>query len=186
MRINDWSSVVGSTDLPDHPWGRTRARPRHSLTPVSRPGALLQGACPLRPTVPAPSLVSFRPRGSCRRTAPLSFRFSVARANLSPFSAPHGDNPDPAPPMQQRTIKNVIRATGVGLHSGEKVYLTLRPAPVDTGIMFRRVDIEPAVEVPANAELVSETTLCTGLSRDGAKVQTVEHLMSALAGLGIY
>src|SRR3546814_12062628 len=87
--------------------------------------------------------------------------------------------------MQQRTIKNVIRATGVGLHSGEKVYLTLRPAPVDTGIMFRRVDIEPAVEVPANAELVSEPTLCTGLSRDGAKVQTVEHLMSALAGLGI-
>src|SRR3546814_6918233 len=87
--------------------------------------------------------------------------------------------------MQQRTIKNVIRATGVGLHSGEKVYLTLRPAPVDTGIMFRRVDVEPAVEIPANAELVSETTLCTGLSRDGAKVQTVEHLMSALAGLGI-
>src|SRR3546814_458853 len=128
----------------------------------------------LRPPGPAPARWSFRPRGSCRRTAPLSFRFSVARANLSPFSAPHGDNPDPAPPMQQRTIKNVIRATGVGLHSGEKVYLTLRPAPVDTGIMFRRVDVEPAVEIPANAELVSETTLCTGLSRDGAKVQTVE------------
>ncbi len=87
--------------------------------------------------------------------------------------------------MQQRTIKNVIRATGVGLHSGEKVYLTLRPAPVDTGIVFRRVDVEPAVEIPADAELVSETTLCTGLSRDGAKVQTVEHLMSALAGLGL-
>src|SRR3546814_12538087 len=85
--------------------------------------------------------------------------------------------------MQQRTIKNVIRATGVGLHSGEKVYLTLRPAPVDTGIMFRRVDVAPAVEIPANAELLSETTLCTGLSRDGAKVQTVEHLMSALDGL---
>ena len=87
--------------------------------------------------------------------------------------------------MQQRTIKNVIRATGVGLHSGEKVYLTLRPAPIDTGIVFRRVDVEPAVEIPADAELVSETTLCTGLSRDGAKVQTVEHLMSALAGLGL-
>ena len=87
--------------------------------------------------------------------------------------------------MQQRTIKNVIRATGVGLHSGEKVYLTLRPAAVDTGIVFRRVDVEPAVEIPADAELVSETTLCTGLSRDGAKVQTVEHLMSALAGLGL-
>jgi UDP-3-O-[3-hydroxymyristoyl] N-acetylglucosamine deacetylase len=87
--------------------------------------------------------------------------------------------------MQQRTIKNVIRATGVGLHSGEKVYLTLRPAAVDTGIVFRRVDVEPAVEIPADAELVSETTLCTGLSQGGAKVQTVEHLMSALAGLGI-
>jgi UDP-3-O-[3-hydroxymyristoyl] N-acetylglucosamine deacetylase len=87
--------------------------------------------------------------------------------------------------MQQRTIKNVIRATGVGLHSGEKVYLTLRPAPVDSGIVFRRVDVEPVVEIPADAELVSETTLCTGLSRDGAKVQTVEHLMSALAGLGL-
>ncbi|MGV8932549.1 MAG: UDP-3-O-acyl-N-acetylglucosamine deacetylase [Luteimonas sp.] len=87
--------------------------------------------------------------------------------------------------LQQRTIKNVIRATGVGLHSGEKVYLTLRPAAIDTGIVFRRTDLDPIVEIPANAELVSETTLCTGLSRDGAKVQTVEHLMSALAGLGI-
>jgi len=87
--------------------------------------------------------------------------------------------------LQQRTIKNIIRATGVGLHSGEKVYLTLRPAPVDNGIVFRRVDLDPVVEIRADAELVSETTLCTGLSRDGAKVQTVEHLMSALAGLGI-
>ena len=86
---------------------------------------------------------------------------------------------------QQRTIKNVIRATGVGLHSGEKVFLTLRPAAPETGIVFRRVDLEPVVEIPAAGELVSETTLCTGLSREGAKVQTVEHLMSALAGLGI-
>ncbi len=86
---------------------------------------------------------------------------------------------------QQRTIKNVIRATGVGLHSGEKVYLTLRPAAPETGIRFRRVDLDPVVEMPAAAMLVSETTLCTGLSQDGAKVQTVEHLMSALAGLGI-
>lgn len=86
---------------------------------------------------------------------------------------------------QQRTLKNVIRATGVGLHSGEKVYMTLRPAPVDSGIVFRRVDLDPVVEIPANAELVSETTLCTGLSRDGAKVMTVEHLMSAMAGLGV-
>ncbi|HVI25890.1 MAG TPA: UDP-3-O-acyl-N-acetylglucosamine deacetylase [Xanthomonadaceae bacterium] len=87
--------------------------------------------------------------------------------------------------LQQRTLKNVIRATGVGLHSGEKVYLTLRPAPVDAGIVFRRVDLEPAVEIPADAGLVTETMLCTGLSRDGGKVMTVEHLMSALAGLGI-
>jgi UDP-3-O-[3-hydroxymyristoyl] N-acetylglucosamine deacetylase len=87
--------------------------------------------------------------------------------------------------VQQRTLKNVIRATGVGLHSGEKVYLTLRPAAVDTGIVFRRVDLDPVVEIPADAQLVGETTLCTGLVRSGAKVQTVEHLMSALAGLGI-
>src|SRR3546814_4052169 len=123
----------------------------------------------------SPARWSFRPRGSCRRTAPLSFRFSVARANLSPFSAPHGDNPDPAPPMQQRTIKNVIRDTGVGLHSGEKVYLTLRPAPVDTGIMFRRVDVEPAAEIPANAEQVSETHLRTGRLRQSEEHPTEPH-----------
>jgi UDP-3-O-[3-hydroxymyristoyl] N-acetylglucosamine deacetylase len=87
--------------------------------------------------------------------------------------------------LRQRTLKNLIRATGVGLHSGEKVFLTLRPAPIDTGIVFRRIDLEPVVEIPANADLVSETVLCTGLSCDGAKVQTVEHLMSAFAGLGI-
>ena len=86
---------------------------------------------------------------------------------------------------QQRTLKNTIRATGVGLHSGDKVYMTLRPAPVDHGIVFRRVDLDPVVEVPADADLVTETTLCTGLSVGPAKVQTVEHLMSALAGLGI-
>ncbi|WP_240126874.1 UDP-3-O-acyl-N-acetylglucosamine deacetylase [Thermomonas alba] len=87
--------------------------------------------------------------------------------------------------LRQRTLKNVIRATGVGLHGGQKVFLTLRPAPVETGIVFRRVDLQPVVEIPARATLVTETTLCTGLSRDGAKVQTVEHLLSALAGLGI-
>lgn len=87
--------------------------------------------------------------------------------------------------LRQRTLKNVIRATGVGLHGGEKVFLTLRPAAVDTGIVFRRIDLDPPVDLPASALLVSETTLCTGLSRDGVKVQTVEHLMSALAGLGI-
>ncbi len=87
--------------------------------------------------------------------------------------------------LRQRTLKNVIRATGVGLHSGEKVFLTMRPAPVDAGIVFRRIDLDPVVEIPARAELVTETTLCTGLSQGPAKVQTVEHLMSALAGLGI-
>ncbi|NUS38805.1 MAG: UDP-3-O-acyl-N-acetylglucosamine deacetylase [Lysobacter sp.] len=87
--------------------------------------------------------------------------------------------------LAQRTLKNVIRATGVGLHSGDKVYLTLRPAPVDTGIVFRRVDLDPVVEIPADAGLVTETMLCTGLSRDGGKVMTIEHLMSAFAGLGI-
>ncbi|MCD9095788.1 UDP-3-O-acyl-N-acetylglucosamine deacetylase [Luteimonas fraxinea] len=86
---------------------------------------------------------------------------------------------------RQRTIKNVIRATGVGLHSGEKVFLTLRPAAPDTGIVFRRVDLDPVVEIPADGNLVTETTLCTGLSCGPANVQTVEHLMSALAGLGV-
>ena len=87
--------------------------------------------------------------------------------------------------LAQRTLKNVIRATGVGLHSGEKVFLTLRPAAVETGIVFRRVDLEPVVELPASAELVTETMLCTGLSKGEGKVMTVEHLMSAFAGLGI-
>ncbi|MGY0797695.1 UDP-3-O-acyl-N-acetylglucosamine deacetylase [Lysobacter sp. A286] len=87
--------------------------------------------------------------------------------------------------LRQRTLKNVTRATGVGLHSGEKVFLTLRPAPVDSGIIFRRIDLDPVVEIPARADLVTETTLCTGLSLGPANVQTVEHLMSALAGLGI-
>lgn len=87
--------------------------------------------------------------------------------------------------LRQRTLKNVIRATGVGLHSGEKVFLTMRPAPADAGIVFRRVDLDPVVEVDARADLVTETTLCTGLSCGPAKVQTVEHLLSALAGLGI-
>ena len=87
--------------------------------------------------------------------------------------------------LRQRTLKNLIRATGVGLHSGEKVFLTLRPAPVDTGIVFRRTDLDPVVEVPARADLVTETTLCTGLTCGIGKVQTVEHLLSALAGLGV-
>lgn len=87
--------------------------------------------------------------------------------------------------IKQRTLKNTMRATGVGLHSGEKVYLTLRPAPADTGIVFVRTDLDPVVHIPARAENVTDTTLCTALSSDGVKVATVEHLMSAFAGLGI-
>jgi UDP-3-O-[3-hydroxymyristoyl] N-acetylglucosamine deacetylase len=87
--------------------------------------------------------------------------------------------------IKQRTLKNAIRATGIGLHSGEKVYLTLRPAPVDTGIIFVRTDLEPAVEIVAKAINVGDTTLSTSLSNGDVKVSTVEHLLSAMAGLGI-
>tara|TARA_Y100001935_G_scaffold184714_1_gene153314 strand:+ start:19319 stop:20233 length:915 start_codon:yes stop_codon:yes gene_type:complete len=87
--------------------------------------------------------------------------------------------------IKQRTLKNVIRATGVGLHTGEKIYLTLRPAATDTGIIFRRVDLDPAVDIPAKTEFVGDTTLSTCLVRDGARISTVEHLLSALAGLGV-
>lgn len=87
--------------------------------------------------------------------------------------------------IKQRTLKNIIRATGVGLHSGQKVYLTLKPAPVDTGIVFCRTDLDPVVEIPARADAVGETVLCTTLEKDGVKVATVEHLLSAMAGLGI-
>lgn len=87
--------------------------------------------------------------------------------------------------IKQRTLKNVIRATGVGLHTGDKVYLTLRPAAVDTGIVFRRVDLDQPVDIPAKAEFVGDTTLSTTLTRDGVRISTVEHLLSALAGLGI-
>jgi len=87
--------------------------------------------------------------------------------------------------IRQRTLKNIIRATGVGLHSGEKVYLTLKPAPVDTGIVFCRTDLNPPVEIPARAENVGETTMSTTLVNGDVKVDTVEHLLSAMAGLGI-
>lgn len=87
--------------------------------------------------------------------------------------------------IKQRTLKNVIRATGVGLHTGEKIYLTLRPAPVDSGIVFRRVDLDPVVEIPARAENVGDTRLSTTLIHDGVRISTVEHLLSAMAGLGI-
>lgn len=87
--------------------------------------------------------------------------------------------------INQRTLKNVIRATGVGLHTGEKVYLTLRPAAVDTGVVFRRVDLDPVVELYARPDRVGDTRLSTALQEGDVSVSTVEHLMSALAGLGI-
>ena len=87
--------------------------------------------------------------------------------------------------LRQRTIKTAIKATGVGLHTGEKVYMTLRPAAENTGIVFHRVDFDTPVAVPADPKLVGETMLGTTLIKDGVKVATVEHLMSALAGLGI-
>ena len=87
--------------------------------------------------------------------------------------------------INQRTLKNVIRATGVGLHSGDKVYMTLRPAAVDTGIVFRRVDFAEPVEIKATAHNVGDTLLSTTLVQGDVRVSTVEHLLSALAGLGI-
>lgn len=87
--------------------------------------------------------------------------------------------------IKQRSLKNLIRATGVGLHTGEKVYLTLRPASPNTGIVFRRVDLDPVVEIKADPYAVGDTRLSSCLEKSGARVQTVEHLMSALAGLGI-
>ena len=87
--------------------------------------------------------------------------------------------------VKQRTLKNVIRATGVGLHSGEKVYMTLRPAAPDTGIVFRRTDFPRTVEIKAQAHLVGDTSLCTALIENGVQVKTIEHLLSAMAGLGI-
>lgn len=87
--------------------------------------------------------------------------------------------------LKQRTLRNSIRATGVGLHTGEKVYMTLHPAPVDTGIVFRRVDLDKPVEIKATPENVGSTQLCTTLVQDDVNVTTVEHLLSAMAGLGI-
>jgi len=87
--------------------------------------------------------------------------------------------------IRQRTLKNIIRATGIGLHTGEKVYLTLRPAAVDTGIVFRRVDFDTPVEIEAKPENVGDTRLSTTLVKGDVRVSTVEHLLSALAGLGI-
>src|ERR1700761_8436037 len=97
--------------------------------------------------------------------------------------------PQTAGMLQQRTLKSITRAVGVGLHSGQKVEMTLRPAAADTGIVFRRVDLPQPVEIPANTTSVSDTRMNSTISSGGqpgaAKVQTIEHLMSACAGLGI-
>lgn len=87
--------------------------------------------------------------------------------------------------VKQRTLKNMIRATGVGVHTGEKIYITLRPAPVDTGVVFRRVDLTPAVDILASAGNIGGTTLSSCLIKGDVRVSTIEHLMSAFAGLGI-
>lgn len=87
--------------------------------------------------------------------------------------------------IRQRTLKNVIKATGITLHGGERAEIILHPAPVNTGIHFRRTDLNPMVEIPALAEYVGDTTLSTTLMKDKVRVSTVEHLLSAFAGLGI-
>jgi UDP-3-O-[3-hydroxymyristoyl] N-acetylglucosamine deacetylase len=87
--------------------------------------------------------------------------------------------------FKQRTLKSVIRAAGVGLHTGEKVAMTLRPAPPNTGIIFRRIDLPAPIDIAADAFRVSDARLCSTLEANGAKVATVEHVMSAFAGLGI-
>ena len=87
--------------------------------------------------------------------------------------------------LQQRTIKTLTRAVGVGLHSGQRVELTLRPAQADTGIVFRRVDLPEPVDIPINAQAVVDTRMASTIGAGGAKVHTVEHLMSACAGLGL-
>ncbi len=87
--------------------------------------------------------------------------------------------------LKQRTIKQIVKTVGVGLHSGTKVELTLRPAAADTGIIFRRVDLDPAVDLPATALGVGDTRMASTLAKDGVRVSTVEHLLSACAGMGI-
>lgn len=87
--------------------------------------------------------------------------------------------------IKQCSLKHEIRAMGVGLHTGEKVHLTLKPAPINTGIIFKRVDLDPVVELPARSEFVGDTTLSTSLGEGASQVSTVEHLLSAIAGLGI-
>ena len=87
--------------------------------------------------------------------------------------------------IKQRTLKNTVRATGVGIHTGQKVYITLKPAATDTGIVFTRTDFTQPVELKANAKLVGDTSMSTTLIQDGVRVSTVEHLMAAFSGMGI-
>lgn len=87
--------------------------------------------------------------------------------------------------IRQRTLKNLVRATGIGLHTGEKVYMTLRPAAPNTGIVFRRTDLADPVDIKATAYAVTDTRLSSTIEHQGVRVSTVEHLMSAFAGLGI-
>ena len=87
--------------------------------------------------------------------------------------------------LAQRTLSNSIKAFGIGLHSGEPITLKLLPAAPDTGIIFRRVDLDPVVEIKARAENVGDTTMSTSLTWKNVKISTVEHLLSAMAGLGI-
>ena len=87
--------------------------------------------------------------------------------------------------LKQRTLKKTVSATGVGLHSGQKVTITLRPAAIDKGIVFRRTDLPGTPEIQATPDAVSDTRMCSALEKNGARVATVEHVMSALAGLGV-
>src|SRR3954465_12613169 len=107
------------------------------------------------------------------------------RSAISPYCASVRAAKIPAPMLRQRSHKSLVKASGVGLHTGEKVRMALRPAPPDTGVVFRRVDLASPVDVPARAELVGEARLASTLVKGDVKIYTVEHLMSALSGLGI-
>lgn len=87
--------------------------------------------------------------------------------------------------IKQRTLKNTVRATGVGIHTGQKVYITLKPADVDTGIIFSRTDFDTPMDIKATADAVGDTSMSTTLIKDGARIATVEHLMAAFSGMGI-
>ena len=87
--------------------------------------------------------------------------------------------------IKQKTLKNIVRATGIGVHTGEKVYLTLRPAPPNIGIVFCRTDLNPVIQIPAQVNYIGDTSLSTCLTKDNVRIATVEHLLSALAGVGV-